>query len=190
MKKILFLAILLFSFISSLKAQTKSKTFIGLSPTMESNTGFGGLMLNLEQQEKISKRLFFSAGLNGFYSDKVLDRAVGDNIYNKSVIGDLGLVFKINKSEKSDFTIYSGLTARYSKIRVLTSYQVNLQDNTPYNLNYTKIRDKNWGYKIGLAYGYNVSTKNSITLFVDTRFIDIKSEPTFLNSGIKLGFLR
>ena len=186
-----YLLLLLVCFVN-LKAfsQNQSKTTLGLAPTLESNVGFFGPMLSLERQEKLNSRINFVAGVSGFYANKVLDHVVAENEYNRTVIADLGFSFKLNKNKNADLQLKAGLTSRFSKVRHLISYNTDLATNTTQNLKYSKITDENWGYVLGIAYDYKITKKHSLGIFSDARFIDIKSEPTFLNVGLRVGLLK
>jgi hypothetical protein len=82
-----------------------------------------------------------------------------------------------------------GFTANFNKIKARSSYLTN-SAGVDYDIKYVNPREVGWGYKVGASFGFNIVEKLNISTFLDTRFIAIKKEPTYLNFGLKLGFSR
>jgi hypothetical protein len=187
----LFISILALAFFVQLNAMAQSpyKTFFGISKSIETNHGFHGSMFHLEEQIKFRPKIFFLGGLNFFYSNTIPDRKSGGDYSHRSLIPDAGLQFKINNSKKMDLFLNLGFTANFNKIKARSSYSTN-STGVDYDIKYYDPYEAGWGYRAGLSLGWNLSEKINFSTFLDSRFIAIKQEPTYVNLGLKMGFSR
>jgi hypothetical protein len=190
MKK-LSISILVLSLFASFKisAQSPFTTFIGVSKAIETNYGFHGYMFHAEEQIKLKPRIFFLGGINYFHSNTIPDRKTEKDYSHRSLIPDAGLQFKINNSKKTDFLLNLGFTANFNKIKARSSYLTN-SAGVDYDIKYYNPREAGWGYRAGLSLGWNLSEKINFSTFLDSRFMSIKQEPTYVNLGLKMGFSR
>ncbi len=184
-KSILTSICFIFSFVSF--SQMKDKTYLGVSYTIETNTGFHGFMFSLEEELKLRNKISFIAEGNFFTSNRIPDRKVGENQFNRSFVGDLGVQFNAKSLEKGFFANL-GPTFRYSRTRQVSSYRMNLNGGEPYDIQYIRTESHNYGLKLGLGYKFPITEKINSGVFLNIRVIDVVPEPTFLSLGYKIGF--
>jgi hypothetical protein len=181
---LVFLIFLINSF--DIIGQKGMQTFVGAAYTVETNFGFYGLTLSIEEEIKLKPKISIIAGGNFFLSENIPDRKVGSNLYNRSFLGDIGLRFSRNLEQKGLY-LSIGPTFKLSKIRHVVSYSLD-SFGEPTNINYEKLKDLGLGVKTEIGYKIPISDKLSSALFVDFRIIDVFFEPTFLGVGYKFGF--
>lgn len=181
-------AIVLSFFPLTLIAQKKMTTYVGSSFTIETNVGFRGLMLSIEEEAKLNQSLQLVLGLNLFYSSNIPDRkSIAERQFNKSLISDFCIQFKPCSKTENGVVLNIGPAMRFSKIRQVTGYSIT-ENGIPININIREGNSTAFGLKVGLGYKFMINKKLSSNVFFDSRFIDNIPEPTFLNIGYKLGF--
>jgi hypothetical protein len=168
------------------RGQKQNLTNLGMAYTLESNVGFHGLMFTLDEEVKIKQKLSIIFSGNFFTSNRIPDRKVGTNQFNRSFITDVCLQFNPKGLEKGFFFNF-GPTFRYTKTRQTVSYSIN-QNGEPFDIKYIRTESNAIGFKIGLGYKIPITKSLNSSLYVDCRVIDNVPEPTFLGIGYKIGF--
>lgn len=186
MKKITTFLFIILNTSSILFGQKQNSTNFGTSYTLETNVGFHGLTFTLDEEIRVKQKLSTIFSGNFFTSNRIPDRKVGTNQYNRSFIFDVCLQYNPKGIEKGFFVNF-GPSFRFTKTRQTVSYFINL-NGEPYDIKYIKTESNGLGFKIGLGYKIPITTKLNSALFIDCRVIDIIPEPTFLGIGYKVGF--
>lgn len=169
----------------SICAQKKTITYLGASYTIETNVGFYGTTIEIEEEIKIRPKLAAVVSANYFHSNKVPDHKIGGE-YNHSFMTDICLQLNSKKDSKG-FYANIGPTLKISNTKQIAQFATT-SSGVVYNLLYIKRNEKRVGLKFGI--GYKIPLYKSIhsAIFIDCRVIDNLPEPTFLGLGYKIGF--
>lgn len=175
-------------FVQTLNAlgQKRGSTQLGLAYTIETNVGFHGMTIGVNRTINLKPNLAILMGGHFFTSNNIPDRKEVDDQFNRSLIADACLQFSPKSTERG-FFVNAGPTFRFSRTRVVSSYNLTPSGSIS-NVRYSETNSSGVGIKLGLGYKIPLSATLHSAVFIDCRIIDVLPEPTFLGAGYAIGF--